>query len=342
MDRGLPETKRLRRNIEWALRRALDPATVLPTLHRLARLAPEGTDDRLYANRRLAELLAEQHPWRAALYAKRVLAARPSDDGAWSILGLCHALLGHYRCAAAAYRRALELDPASAPYAHNLGHIIDVALGRPNEAIPWLKAAYHGTGGRSDVAVSFAHALGRAGDLVAARRVAERALSTPDGGHAREHLALARWIKEGAPWRPSEPTLLPRCPPARPEVATWGRRAARGTVDSGASSGRGLETTLLRGMARLPLDARQRHRACAIASDPTLLPGVAPDAAALPRLAAAIAYAVAYMDRVPLTQADVAACFRVSVPALRGTFKLLRSRLDLLPGDARFATERPR
>ena len=52
-------------------------------------------------------------------------------------------------------------------------------------------------------------------------------------------------------------------------------------------------------------------------------------------VAAAIAYAIVFVDHVPLTQAEVAACFRVSVPALRGQFKALRARVDLSPGDAR-------
>jgi hypothetical protein len=55
-------------------------------------------------------------------------------------------------------------------------------------------------------------------------------------------------------------------------------------------------------------------------------------------VAAAIAYAVVFVDRVPLTPAEVAATFRVSPAALRGRFGELRARLDLTPGDRRFAT----
>jgi hypothetical protein len=57
-------------------------------------------------------------------------------------------------------------------------------------------------------------------------------------------------------------------------------------------------------------------------------------------LAAAIAYAIVYVDHVPLTQAEVAGCFRVSASLLRARFKDLRLRLDLTPGDARYATVR--
>src|ERR1700679_3661154 len=140
MNGSQPETKRLRRDVESALRRALDPATVLPMLHKLSRAAPEGTDESVYAHRQLSELLADQHPWRAALHAKRILAVHPDDDRAWATLALCQALLGHYRFAVRAYGRALDITPGNAAYAHNLGHLVDVALGRPRDAIVWLRA----------------------------------------------------------------------------------------------------------------------------------------------------------------------------------------------------------
>ena len=353
MDRSPPETQRLRRNVEWALSRALDPAAVLPMLHRLSRLAPDGTDESVYAQRRLAELLAEPHPWRAALHAKRVLTVHPNDDGAWSILGLCHALLGHYRCAAAAYRRALDLAPGNATYAHNLGHLVDVALGRPRDALPWLRAAYEGSEGRADVAVSFAHALGRVGELAEAKRVTVRALRTAsdqDGAQLKEHLALIRWLKQGAP---EHDTILPRRPPARVVPSSWGRktRAQRGSrpgpvVQASVTPSRrvhqrrasALDAALVRGLESLPLDSAQRSYARDLARDPWVANSLRADDATLGAMAAALAYAAVYVDHVPLTQADVAACYRVSVQALRGRFKALRSHLDLTPGDEHVAT----
>jgi hypothetical protein len=71
-------------------------------------------------------------------------------------------------------------------------------------------------------------------------------------------------------------------------------------------------------------------------SEPTSLRG----AAGVGAVAAAIAYAIVYVDHVPLTQSEVAACFRVGVASLRGRFGELRARLDLLPGDERYATLR--
>jgi hypothetical protein len=64
--------------------------------------------------------------------------------------------------------------------------------------------------------------------------------------------------------------------------------------------------------------------------------------AAVQAVAAAVAYAIVYVDHVPLTQSEVAACFRVSVASLRGRFGELRTHLDLTPGDARYATLRRR
>ena len=114
-----------------------------------------------------------------------------------------------------------------------------------------------------------------------------------------------------------------------------------------------LDGVLSRGLSSLPLDAKQRARAKSLAKDAvgyfarpsgaarrqgeTARRTVSVDA-----IAAAIAYAIVYVDHVPLTQADVAACFRVSVAGLRGRFGELRSHLDLLPGDARYATLRQR
>ena len=350
MDRDHSETKRLRRNVEWALRRALDPATVLPMLHRLARLSAEGSDDNVYAQRRIAELVVDQHPWRAALCARRVLAAQPSDDGAWSILALAYALLGHYRCAAQAYRHALELAPTNAAYAHNLGHLMDVALGQPKAALPWLTSAYEATYRRSDVAASLAHALGRAGDLAEAKRVTARALRVQDAGHAREHLALARWLEQGAP---NEASLLPHRPHRPPGGlghSPWQRSAAKGEGSTRGRTGRrvkplvsnALDSVLARGLSNLPLNREQRGRARELARTPSVLASLLPDDSTLVSSAAAIAYAIVHADQVPLTQAEVAACFRVSVPALRGRFKALRSQLEIPTTAARLATEKPR
>jgi hypothetical protein len=346
MDLTQPESERLKRDVEGALERALDPSDVLPMLHRLSRTAPPGSDENVFAHRQLAELLIERHPWRAALHARKVLAALPSDDRGWAILAAAQAMLGHYQFAVSGYKRALEASPDNPSYAHNLGHLLDVAMGKPDEALPWLRSAYLAYPVSDEIAASYAHALARAGQVAEAGRVIE---STLRGGGSREHAALRKWILRGAPRRKALRPLTP------PMLTDWARRdrdasvrrggveAGRGRVKEGSSKTwpiGGLDAALTRGLARLPVGASQRGRALALARDVARCWPLVEDATELQSLAAAVAYGIVYVDHVPLTQAEVAACFRVGASLLRARFKDLRLRLDLTPGDARYATLR--
>ena len=362
----------LRQEIERSLRRAFDPADVLPRLARLARLAPAASDDGVFAHRQLAELLVERHPWRAAIYARRALAHRADDDRAWAVLAFCQTLLGNFRYAATAYQQAIACAPANPWYAHNLGHLLDVALGSPQRALPWLRAAYGKKADNSEIVASYVHALARAGQTTEARSVLERALDRFD---SRELEALLRWLDQGAPSRPSARSVTPlEGPPTK---------GARDDEKPRASD-RKLARVLTRGLAHLPLDARQRGRALVLARDvladaarlaiataeaaasaelvanasaksggvkkPARKKAVAKSAAPaaavkrrsedLAGLAAAVAYAIVYVDLLPLSQAEVAAPFRVAVGRLRGRFAELRAKLDIIPGDARYATTR--
>jgi tetratricopeptide (TPR) repeat protein len=368
MDARQEQAQELRRQIEWTLARAVDPSDVLPMLHRLARLTHEGSDDNLFANLHLAELLVERDPWRAALFARRVLGYRPEDDRGWATLALCQTFLGHYKFAVSAYHHALTSAPKNPWYAHNLGHLLDVALGRAAEAIGWLKRAYQSAPDSGEVAASYAHALARIGRLSEARKVLTRAMKR---GSSREHAALLRWLEAGAPADRDHPQ--PRPAPvhslaarglgpqmtrgdgegerdARPSSATkrdespLGQRRAMRATPAGE-----LDGVLARGLSNLPLDAKQRARAKALARDaaayfsrPSGARGATGTRGSIDAVAAAIAYAIVYVDHVPLTQAEVASCFRVGVASLRGRFGELRSHLDLLPGDARYATLRRR
>ncbi|MEA2749519.1 MAG: hypothetical protein QOI41_3662 [Myxococcales bacterium] len=401
------ETHRLRQEIERSLRRAFDPADVLPRLARLARLAPAASDDGIFAHRQLAELLVERHPWRAAIYARRALAHRSDDDRAWAVLAFCQTLLGNFRCAAKAYQQAIASAPANPWYAHNLGHLLDVALGSPHRALPWLRSAYGAKGDNSEIVASYVHALARAGHTGEARGVLERALERFD---SRELEALLRWLDEGAPSIEVREARAAsrRLEAARGTRATSAKTSARTSVTtSGSTSGRSsgprdrgaaatdkekklrkdgrLARVLERGLSHLPLDARQRERALALARDAvaeaeaeaqhvvTATARAAAAAAAQPAaasrtargrasapvppaarrvapakrkaddvagLAAAVAYAIVYVDHVPLSHAEVAAPFRVAVARLRGRFAELRAKLDIIPGDARYATTR--
>jgi hypothetical protein len=373
MDVTRPESERLRRDVEGALQRALDPSDVLPMLHRLSRAAAPGSEESVFAHRQLAELLIERHPWRATIHARRVLEALPGDDRAWAVVAASQAMLGHYRFAITAYMRALDAAPDNPSYAHNLGHLLDVAVGRPREALPWLRSAYSAHKESEEIAASFAHALARAGDVAEARRVLHGVMQR---GGSREHSALRKWIQQGAPPQRALPPLR------APMLTDWAKSESH---DAGSPrrgwSVSALEASLSRGLARLPVGPNQRARAVALARDAARCwpaaqeDGTSPadgtppadGTSALPErgqnqrparrqsqkprrgqhqtadlqsLAAAIAYAIVYVDHVPLTQAEVAGCFRVSASLVRARFKDLRLRLDLTPGDARYATLR--
>jgi tetratricopeptide (TPR) repeat protein len=352
MDGRTQQAQELRRQIEWTLARAVDAGDVLPMLHRLARLANDGTDENLFAHMHLAELLVERDPWRAALFARRVLAHRPDDDRGWATLALCQTLLGNYRFAVSAYHRALTSAPKNPWYAHNLGHLLDVALGRAEDAVRWLRRAYQSAAYSGEVAASYAHALARVGRIAEARRVLTRAMKR---AASREHTAMLKWLEQGAPSDRDHP--LPRPAPVH-AIATRERDAIEdGTPRSRRRneppSRRSIRSPLLaeldgvlgRGLVTLPLDAKQRARAKSLARDALSYfsrPAGARGAAAVQALAAAVAYAIVFVDHVPLTQAEVAASFRVSVASLRGRFSELRAHLDLMPGDARYATLRRR
>ncbi|WP_394820859.1 tetratricopeptide repeat protein [Pendulispora albinea] len=381
MDAHENEAKRLRQDVEWALQSALDPGEVLPLLHRLTRTAAPASEESVYAHRQLAELLVERHPWRAALHARKVLLWVKDDDRAWAVLGLCQTLLGNYKYAAMAYFRALSASPKNPWYAHNLGHLIDVALGRAEEAVVWLQTAYEGAVGNREIAASFAHALARAGKLQEAKRVLSRAMKR---GVSREQAALWRWLEAGAPpdgdaasgaaasrisfqlpsrapsrlpsplagqsRQPTELRLSGRPPQAgdlrlsgrAPQATELGpldsierapatrRRKPRKSAEESAAE---LDASLVRGLENLPLDARQRARALVIAREPAVRK-LAEDGPTVQGLAAALAYTIVYLDHVPLTQAEVAASFRVSAASLRGRFSALRAALRIAPGHA--------
>src|SRR6185436_6892966 len=114
------DTRGLKKSVELAIERsrARDASLVLPLLHRLARRAPGGSDEFLFAHRKLAELLSKRSPWRASLHARRVLSCAPHDSGAWATLALCQTVMGNYRFARTAYLEALANAPDNPWYAH--------------------------------------------------------------------------------------------------------------------------------------------------------------------------------------------------------------------------------
>jgi cytochrome c-type biogenesis protein CcmH/NrfG len=110
-------------------------------------------------------------PWRASIWARGVLASERDDDIPWAVLGLAQSLMGHHHYAVAAYRQARRRAPDNPWYAHNLGHLLDVACDRPAASLPLLAHAYRSLGDRREIVTSYAHALWRCDHLEPARRL---------------------------------------------------------------------------------------------------------------------------------------------------------------------------
>ena len=339
-DRSMSEAAKLRRDVELALS-GPDPLRVLPLLHRLAARAEDGSDECVFAHRQLAEVLLDRDPWRAALHARRVVRMRPEDDRAWAALGLSQSLLGNHLYASRALVRAVALSPDNPWYAHNLGHTLDVALDKPREAAPHLRRAYAKSGKNVDVATSLAHALARCGKTRAAKALVQRALKQSPSPERR---ALLKWIDAGAPPRDKgDPTVfgavqllatreepsglmdtpfvegVPEAPrsQAQPRAASSSRSGSR-------SARRWVQNALRRGLARLPLDEEQRALAADMAREATQRKAPADERAAA-GIAAAAAWSVISRAGIPLSQAEVAACFRTSASSLRQRLGAVRS-----------------
>jgi Flp pilus assembly protein TadD len=81
--------------------------------------------------------------------------------------------------AARSYRRALALAPDCAIYEHNLGHVLDVALDRPRDALVHLERAHRGMPQEREISSSYAHALLRSGQPEKARELLRHAVDDP-------------------------------------------------------------------------------------------------------------------------------------------------------------------
>lgn len=195
-------------------------------LAKLARSAEPESDAWVLAHRHLAELAVDRDPWRSAIFARRVVNVDPDDDGAWAVLGLAQTLLGNYRFAVASYRRAIALAPQNPWYAHNLGHLLDVALGRPNDAVGLLAEAYKREPKEAEIASSYAHALARAGKLAQAKKVLRRVVAK---GATAEQMILWRWVEQGAPPTKSATKGGPTAPRPKPRKRTRAAQPARRT-----------------------------------------------------------------------------------------------------------------
>jgi len=184
------EIDRMLSDVLWAKERGLGPRDLVPMLEKIVKRAARGSDASLFAQRELAEQLVERDAWRAARLAREVT-LHVDDDRAWALLGLAQSFLGNYRAARKAYLRALVLHPGCPWYSHNLGHLLDVGLERPREALGYLRRAHRALGHEPEVAGSYALALARLGRRAEARRVLGEALGESED---QAELRLDGWI----------------------------------------------------------------------------------------------------------------------------------------------------
>lgn len=191
---GAVDLERLQSDVEWALSRGLGPRDLVPMLERLRQHAPPGSQAACFAATELAGVLLHAAPWRSAVLAREVLRHEDTDQ-AWAVLGLALTVLGHYHSAKRAFQKALAHAPQCSSYAHNLGHLLDAALDRPADAVPWLSRAHAARPGDEEIAASYAHALVRLGRLAEAERVLGKAMGA---GNADAADLLRRWTEENA------------------------------------------------------------------------------------------------------------------------------------------------
>jgi len=167
---GRRTVEHLLADVRFALNQGMGPRDLVPMLTQLVGRAAAGSEVSRFARLQLALQLLESHPFRAATLARSVT-LEVDDDEAFGLLGLALTVLGHYRAAATAHRRACRLHPSHPGHAHNFGHLLDEAFGLPKLALPWLRRAFLAAPDVSEIASSYAHALVRVGQVVQARAI---------------------------------------------------------------------------------------------------------------------------------------------------------------------------
>jgi tetratricopeptide (TPR) repeat protein len=328
------ELDRLRARIDDALRRERPRGEVMPLLERLLGHAGDHGEVYVYAHRRIAELLLQTEPWRAALHLRRVIKAGSADDTAHALMGLCQALLGNFDSAVFHYERALAIEPGNAWYHHNLGHLLDVALNLPQAALSHLRWAHDSQPMEDEVTASLSHCLARIGQVEEAEQLAREALDlSPDH---ESHLSLLAWIRRGAPGGylfSADQAFSGREPRANPEPVA---RDNRENKDRSAQSDRDVLRALAEGLTAGGAPEVLKGRAELVWRDyrsqrPNVRVGK-------PEVhAAALEYAVSIMHGITgVTQSGLAKRYGVSSTALASRYTDIRTTLALEVGDPRY------
>lgn len=294
-------------------------------LDKLASLAPRESNDALFAHRHLAELRIERHPWRAAMHIRHALHVAPDDDLLHGLSGLCHALLDNYRCAASSYKRALSLAPRNPWYHHNLGHLLDVAMGDAKGALPHLRAAHVLEPLEDEITASLAHCLATLGELDEASALASDALAASP--HNGDHKALLAWIENGA--KKDDGPHAHRG--GRNSSPPMGDRETRRRIHRHDD----VVTLLDARMREAGFSDAQRERARAIWSD---FVSAHPQRVMKPEVAAAaVEYAIVFVHSLRgVTRAQVAKRYGVSLNALVSRYSQIREALRLDVRDPRY------
>jgi hypothetical protein len=203
-------------------------------------------------------------------------------------------MLGNYVYARTAYARARTFAPENPWYAHNLGHLLDIALGKPEEACAHLKYALDCLPRNADLALSYAHALACAGDVETAH-----AVLGPHGSLGHNVVPMHAWFGNGTD--DADRSARPLQPKAKP-------RAVRKTV-----------RVVEQGLRNLPLSASDRDRVRMIfRGSRAHVKGTSTSV-----LAASAVWRFVNHTDFPLSIADVAATFRVPVRSVRDTANAL-------------------
>jgi tetratricopeptide (TPR) repeat protein len=190
MDRQRRDLKTLVRDVEWALANNLEARELVEMLKKMVAQARAGSPESLFGKLKIAELVVTDSPWKAAVLARSVV-TECRDGRAWAVLGLAHSMLGNFRAAVKAYRRALLLAPGNPWIMHNLGHLLDVALARPFDGLKYLDAARQALPTEPEIISSYAHALLRVGRRAEAHEMLRRGLEWDE---ARVDRQLEAWL----------------------------------------------------------------------------------------------------------------------------------------------------
>jgi len=338
----MPETmdtrlSRLRERAERALASGRRGGDVLTVLETMTREAPDGSAHALFAHRHLAELQLSGSPWRAALHLRRVAQAGAADDSAYALMGLSQALLGNYRTAVSAYRKAVKLAPRNPWYHHNLGHLLDVGLSESVAALDHLRIAHRIQPDEDEIAASLGHCLARLGQLDEARKLAELALRRAPRN--REHQTLLDWVLNGAP-ADGTPGGRAERRPSRTGLATDTDTDtdtdAEAREPEPAAPDQVLELLAAHSQSS-DASERRMERARSLWAD---FCARRPPRVTKPAVyAAAIEYTLSKLDgRQPLTQAELARRYSVAPRSIGSRYEEIRAALRLEPGDPRYCS----